>query len=848
MDGCQASTPEEEIAIARRALAEGDPKHAMHHLAGALAADPLRPEWLALLDEVIQAGDNDPELAPLTGDRPPFYGTVALHAYILTKRGDLGPGVNLLMQVIQAFPQVPYIDWLVAWLDRPEAAGRLPMGQVAWFLSQMVQQYPGLRDQREGARHTLDRLPDFIRKVRATQPPDARVLGISVSMLRRLGCLDEALEYARAAYELQPSYASAVAIAVAHESRREPDAALEAYRQALTFDPKDVAARLSMADLLWDYNRTQDAEAMYAEALQIEPSQPWALPSHLYLRWWHTGDEGFRFKLLALADACPDNDRARQMAESATPYLGYLPEPSDATTNMMKKVLADTGTINMSSMSVSCLEAPSNYLAFPQLNQMKVDVGDLHKPDPRVPRRSVEHILWRYEGMKPTPAVSAPTPEVASVVEQLARQRYQLNAWCRQARRLGAGLGPQRIPELLATMVHPPMPEGVTRPWGWVYRVQVAAALLIAQTEPAWAGSARRSALLSLVWGPLDWTVDAALVALAAIATEEEETAEDIAGIFREVRSDLPRGGALCYYQALLWSMLRLPTLEAAERANLRRDLRAWYEVEEDEAETQLRVARMFEKKQDDKAALEAVNKALELRPDYPEALELRGQLHLWTGKLEPASADFTRTLELKPDSVLARAFRGEVYRILGRLDDALADLTEAIRLAPEYSFSFVSRGQVYAARGKRAEAIADFSRAIAIRPTAFLHNERAACHYARGEYAQAIADHNEAVRIAPDDPAGNNGLAWILATCPDATLRDGPRAVELAIRACEKTAWKRAGLIDTLAVACAECGNFADAIRYAEQGLALLPPEKRGEYQARLDLYRAGRPFHTPG
>jgi len=846
MDNCKADTPEEEVAIARRALAEGDPKHALHHLAGALAVDPTRPDWLALLDDALDAGDRSLDLVPIRGEPPPFYGTVALHAYLLARLGRLGEAADLLMQIVQGFPQVPYIAWLLAWLDRPELVGRLPMPRVGWFLGRMVQQYPGLKDRHEGGRATLDRLPEFVRKVRATQPPDADVLAVSVSLLRRLGHLDEALEYARAAYALEPGYRSAVAIAVAHESRREPDAALEAYRDALRFEPDDVALRLSMADLLWTYDRVADAEAMYADALRLDPKQPWALPSHLYLSWQRTGDEALRFKLLALADACPDNDRAARMAELATPYRGYLPEPADATTNLFKQMLHEKGDVSgLSSLSLSSLEAPSNYLAFPQLYAMAVTVADLHRPDPRVPRCEVRHILWTYDGTTPRTAVGPPDVAVAGAVAEIAKQRFQIRAWQRSAARLGEQLGPGRIPDLLATMVHPPMPDGVRRLWGWVYRVQVAAALVVAQTEGAWDGSARRAALLSLVWGPMDWTVDAALIALAGVAEDDEPAAGEIADVFRALRGDLPTGGAVGYYPALLWSMLRLPTLDAAERADLRRSLRSWYEVEEDEADVQFRVARMYEKQKDDAAALAAVEKAIELRPDFAEALELRGRLHLWGDRLDQAVADFGRAIDLEPDGA-ARAFRGEAYRRLRRYDEALADLDVAVRLTPDYAFPWTTRGQVHARLGRHAEAIADFTRALALRPSAFLYNERAGCRYGGRDFAGAITDHEQALGLAPDDPTGCNGLAWILATCPDAALRDGARACELATRACQKTAWAHVGYIDTLACACAEAGRFDDAVKHAGRVVELAAARHKAEYQGRLDLFKTGKPFHT--
>jgi tetratricopeptide (TPR) repeat protein len=733
-------------------------------------------------------------------------------------------------------------------------------------------------------------------------------------MLRRLGLLDESLEYAHAAYALKPSFQTAVAIAVAHESRRELEPAVEAYRDALRFEPNDVSARLSMADLVWDYGRPEEAEKYYAEALTIEPAQPWALPSSLYLRWQREGSEEVRFKLLALADACPDNQRAQQMAGLAMPYFGYLPEPSDATTNIFKQMANENKTLSgLSKLSLSCLEAPSNFLVAPNLFSAKISIVGLQKPDPRQPREPVEFLLWKYDDLRPSVAVPPPDSAVAQQVAELARQRYHLSSWMRAAGRLAQELGPQRVGDLLATMVHPPMPPEVKRPWGWIYRVQVAAALVVAQLDGGWQGSVRQKALSALVWGPMDWTVDAALVALSAIAQDEEALAEEVAGIFRKMLETLPRGGAVCYYPALLWCMLRVPGLTVEERTSLRQRLRQLYQVDTDEADTCYKLARIHEKDGEFDKAIEALTKALAARADFADALLLRGLLYLDVKQPARSVDDLTQLTRLAPQLALAYAGRAEANTQLMRLDEAVADFTEAIRLKPDDWHSFYGRGRLHAARNDYPEAIADFTQALTINPraahawynrglahvvqgrtdealadlaqalavdpkltaayierasihaarneldrardeytraiaatgpTARLLNGRAGVHYRKRDYANALADRGEALTLAPEDVATHNFLAWILATCPVEAHRDGPRAVELATRACELTGWQKSYCLDTLAAACAASGRFDEAVRHVEKVLTMVAPDDQQEYRQRLELYRAGKDY----
>jgi len=62
--------------------------------------------------------------------------------------------------------------------------------------------------------------------------------------------------------------------------------------------------------------------------------------------------------------------------------------------------------------------------------------------------------------------------------------------------------------------------------------------------------------------------------------------------------------------------------------------------------------------------------------------------------------------------------------------------------------------------------------------------------------------------------------LAWLLATYPDSNSRDGTEAVRLAERACDVTQRKIPALLDTLAAAYAEAGDFPQAISAAEEAL----------------------------
>jgi hypothetical protein len=133
----------------------------------------------------------------------------------------------------------------------------------------------------------------------------------------------------------------------------------------------------------------------------------------------------------------------------------------------------------------------------------------------------VEYQIWRYENMDPIPAVPPPDPSVAESIAELAQVPYALERWYALARPLGQRLGPHSLMSLLGVMVHPPVVPAGWEAWDWLVAVQIASALTIASLETGWEGSRRKAALTSLIYGPLDWSGAAALIAMAVLAHQD---------------------------------------------------------------------------------------------------------------------------------------------------------------------------------------------------------------------------------------------------------------------------------------------------------------------------------------
>ena len=141
------------------------------------------------------------------------------------------------------------------------------------------------------------------------------------------------------------------------------------------------------------------------------------------------------------------------------------------------------------------------------------------------------------------------------------------------------------------------------------------------------------------------------------------------------------------------------------------------------------------------------------------------------------------------------------------------------------------------------------YQKALQINPTARKPITTLASRSSKGQVDEAISHYQKALQIKPDFLDVLNNLAWLLATSPDAHIRDGVQAVKYAGRACELTHFGVTPFVGTLAAAYAEAGRFDDAITTAQKACALAAAAGEQELleknQKLLALYRAHRPYH---
>ncbi len=227
-------------------------------------------------------------------------------------------------------------------------------------------------------------------------------------------------------------------------------------------------------------------------------------------------------------------------------------------------------------------------------------------------------------------------------------------------------------------------------------------------------------------------------------------------------------------------------------------------------------------------------------------------------GQLDEALSHLQTALQIRSGAVqphydlsfaLIHCDLGYALAKKGELDGAIAHLRKATEFQPNYADAHYNLGTALFQKGRIDEAIAEFQRTLSIRPTdSGAHTSLGNALVQKGSLRDAIDHYQTALDLAPNSILPLNNLAWMRATCPDTSLRDGAKAVELAQQADQLSDGKNLVFTRTLAAAYAENGRFNDAIetaqRAAQLAMAQGEPALANQIEQDVDLYRRHAPL----
>jgi protein O-mannosyl-transferase len=198
---------------------------------------------------------------------------------------------------------------------------------------------------------------------------------------------------------------------------------------------------------------------------------------------------------------------------------------------------------------------------------------------------------------------------------------------------------------------------------------------------------------------------------------------------------------------------------------------------------------------------------------------------------------------------ILSLAFVARVQASYWRDSETL--WTHTIAVTDDNYFAHASLADLLMRRGRVREAIEHSDDALRVRPNdADAQNNLGLAMLQTGDTRRAVERLEKALAINPGHMNAEVNLAWVLATSPDDSLRNGARAVQLAEDVTRRAGHPNAIVLRTLAAAYAEVGRFNDAITAAQHAIEIARAAGNegliSDLERSIEAYQLNKPIRS--
>ena len=209
----------------------------------------------------------------------------------------------------------------------------------------------------------------------------------------------------------------------------------------------------------------------------------------------------------------------------------------------------------------------------------------------------------------------------------------------------------------------------------------------------------------------------------------------------------------------------------------------------------------------------------------------------------------FRHALAVTVNNDVAENNLGIVFLRQGKVDEAISLLQAAVDLRPDNSPAHENLAKALLQKGQVTDALIHYRKLLELQPDNIeVHNIVGTVLMQQGRVGEGVEEWQKVLAIQPDNGNALSNLAWVFATSPDDSLRNGGKAVQLAEDALRISGGRIPILFRTLAAAYAETGEFSKAIETAHQGIELANSQGNSglatELQGNIALYRDHRPL----
>ena len=319
-----------------------------------------------------------------------------------------------------------------------------------------------------------------------------------------------------------------------------------------------------------------------------------------------------------------------------------------------------------------------------------------------------------------------------------------------------------------------------------------------------------------------------------------------------DIEPDDP-GARMAYQNALV---------DAGDVDQVRGDVEAALAAAPDNVAARVRLAELLDSEGQTDAAAGELRRAVEQSPDDVDLRYLYGQLLGKLNRLPEAMEQFAAVVDRDPRHVEAHRILAVAAVRSGYLEPAAAHYGAVLAVEPRDVDALYGAAQAAAGRGRLDEAVEGYRSLLEHAPDHAAGRHALGLALLQSGPATAAEGAEQLRRAYVEDErllARGNEIAWGLATHGDAARRDGQLALIIALELNAVAGGGEPALLETLAAAYAETGDFGAAVRTVESALEILrggtgrqqaAPSDRERLlellNRRLEQYRQGVPVRS--
>jgi tetratricopeptide (TPR) repeat protein len=229
----------------------------------------------------------------------------------------------------------------------------------------------------------------------------------------------------------------------------------------------------------------------------------------------------------------------------------------------------------------------------------------------------------------------------------------------------------------------------------------------------------------------------------------------------------------------------------------------------------------------------------------------LDGNVLLNQGRVDVAIDYFKRASGYDPQSATFHLALANALSLSGQVEESIFQYQDAMEIRPDDAEVANNLAYTLLRAGRVNDAIKYFQKASELQKTYQSYYNLAFALRMNKMALEAETNLQKAVDLQPQFMPAQIDLSWILATWPDATARNGARALAIA-EDLNRQHPDDPKILRTLAAACAETGHFPEAVDTAKRALALAQTQSQtalaGQLQVETRLYQKNNPCRSFG